>query len=211
MHCAGGVGISGQQGGQGLDPGRLRPGVRGQGLWPCALGADNTAPCCPAWAAGDLTPPDGACVLASSRLFEGDGEAGLCFLYWFPRQGWACRTTLTLAVPVIPVNETANQGAGGGPTARGGGLLARREDGGQALACQPVGSGIKESCPAPSKAQGCCFFRRLALGFQPWLLSVCEVLLSPVCLQSPSPLGSVSLPCKAYSRSPCSLSVTAGK
>lgn len=43
-------------------------------------------------------------------------------------------------VPVIPVNKMAKQGARVGPMAPGwGGLLARREDGGQALACQPVG------------------------------------------------------------------------
>lgn len=65
VHCPGGVGISGAaREAVGLDPGRLRPGVWGQGLWPSALAADNTAPCCPAWAAGDLTPPNGACVPA---------------------------------------------------------------------------------------------------------------------------------------------------
>lgn len=42
--------------------------------------------------------------------------------------------------PVIPVNKMGNQGAGRGPMAPGaGGLLPLREDGGQVLACQPVG------------------------------------------------------------------------
>lgn len=127
VRCARGVGISGAaREAVGLDPGRLRPGVQGQGLWPCTLAPDNTAPCCPAWAAGDLTPPME--LAPPSRLFEGDSEAGLRsredggFVFVSTAGMGLQNHPHASLVPVIPVNKTASQGAGGSPTALGWGV-----------------------------------------------------------------------------------------
>ena len=93
-----------------------------------------------------------------SRLFEGDGEAGLRsredggFVFVSTAGMGLQNHSHARLVPVIPVNKTANQGAGWSPTALGWGVSPATQRGWWAgFGLSASGSALKESCPAPPR------------------------------------------------------------
>ena len=100
----------------GLDLGRLRPGVRGQGLWPLPPAPDNAAPCSPAWAAGTSHPGWSVCAapippgslkgVVKPACVRGRMEA----LYFVSTAGMGLQNhPHARLAPVIPVNKMGKE------------------------------------------------------------------------------------------------------